>query len=73
MLVAMSFPTRLYFKNPKELNLDYLIKQMIQRMINSTVLDFCCVVCVGLPFITNLQVRWPYEIYIIEWKSLPCD
>ena len=54
MLVAMSFPTRLYFRNPKELNLDYQIKQMIQRMINSTVLDFCCVVCVGLPFITNL-------------------
>ena len=57
MLVSMSFPTRIYFRNPKELNLDYLIKQMIQRMVNSTILDFYCVVCVSLPFITNLQIR----------------
>ena len=65
MSVAMSFLTRLYFRNPKNLNLDYLIKPIIQRMINNTFLDFYCVVCVGLPFITNLEIRKPYEKYII--------
>ena len=54
MSVAMSFPPRLYFRNLKIFNLVYIIKKIIHRMINSTVLDLCCVVCVGLPFITNL-------------------
>ena len=57
MSVSMSFPTRLYFRNPKDLNLDYPIKQIIPGMINNTVLDYCYVVCVNLPFMTNLQIR----------------
>ena len=54
MSVAMSFPPRVYFRNLKIFNLIYIIKQIIHRIMNSAVLDFFYVVCVGLPFITNL-------------------
>ena len=57
MSVAMSFPPSLYFINLKIFNSVYVIKQIIHRMINNTVLDFCFVVFVSLPFMNNLQIR----------------
>ena len=57
MSIAMSCLSKLYFRNLKIFNSDYIIKQIIHRMKIIQFLISVVVVCVGLPFITNLQIR----------------